>query len=117
MNNSAIVKQINTLQVLRGKKLHSINQLGFLSVPLMSEKRILDMEDIFYLKSDSNYTTIHLESNKFVVSKTLKWFTSKLNIQFFRVHQSFLINRPLAYPAHPQVPRFQHSQKSCLQLT
>ncbi|WP_109434920.1 MULTISPECIES: LytR/AlgR family response regulator transcription factor [Aquimarina] len=55
---------------------------------------IVDIKDILYAKSDNNYTTFLLVNNKeILVSKPLKSFDEKLgSYNFFRVHQSFLIN-------------------------
>jgi hypothetical protein len=62
LTNTAVVKPINTFQVSKIDTVHHIKQLGLLAIPMMSEKRILHMEDIHYLRSDSNYTTICLQS-------------------------------------------------------
>ncbi|WP_062057798.1 LytR/AlgR family response regulator transcription factor [Aquimarina longa] len=55
---------------------------------------IVKTEDILYAKSDNNYTTFLLYSGKeILVSKPLKSFDEQLTTyNFFRVHQSFLIN-------------------------
>ncbi len=55
---------------------------------------LLDKDEVIMLKSDKSYTTIFLtEERKILVSKTLKEVEKKFNFsQFFRVHNSFLIN-------------------------
>jgi len=55
---------------------------------------VVTIEDILYAKSDNNYTTFLLTYGKeILVSKPLKSFDEKLSSHnFFRVHQSFLIN-------------------------
>ncbi|WP_109301084.1 LytTR family DNA-binding domain-containing protein [Aquimarina sp. AU474] len=55
---------------------------------------IVSTGDILYAKSDNNYTTFLLTNGKeILVSKPLKSFDEKLSPHnFFRVHQSFLIN-------------------------
>ncbi|WP_158975729.1 LytTR family DNA-binding domain-containing protein [Cellulophaga sp. L1A9] len=55
---------------------------------------VITIEDILFAKSDNNYTSFLLTSGKSIlVSKPLKSFDEKLrNHNFFRVHQSFLIN-------------------------
>ncbi len=55
---------------------------------------VVHTEDILYAKSDNNYTTFKLKTGKeILVSKPLKSFDQKLTpYNFFRVHQSFLIN-------------------------
>lgn len=51
-------------------------------------------DDILYCKADSNYTEVKMSDNrKIVVSKTLKDLDATLSgLNFFRVHNSFLIN-------------------------
>ncbi len=55
---------------------------------------VVKTEDILYVKSDNNYSIFILSSGKeILVSKPLKSFDKKLTPHnFFRVHQSFLIN-------------------------
>jgi len=55
---------------------------------------LLDQEDVIMLKSDKSYTTIFLKNGKeILVSKTLKEVEKKFMFsQFFRVHNSYLIN-------------------------
>ena len=55
---------------------------------------LLDKEDVVMLKSDKSYTTIFLKDEKSIlVSKTLKEVEKKFSFsQFFRVHNSYLIN-------------------------
>ncbi len=55
---------------------------------------LLNRDDVIMLKSDKSYTTIYLKSEQqILVSKTLKEVEKKfLFHQFFRVHNSYLIN-------------------------
>lgn len=55
---------------------------------------LLNKDDVVMLKSDKSYTTIFLNDERTIlVSKTLKEVEKKFNFpQFFRVHNSFLIN-------------------------
>jgi len=55
---------------------------------------LLEQDDVIMLKSDKNYTTIFLkDDSKIIVSKTLKEVEKKFDFpQFFRVHNSYLIN-------------------------
>lgn len=52
------------------------------------------VEEILYCEADSNYTQIHLTNDrKYLVSRTLKEYEELLKDQdFFRIHNSFLIN-------------------------
>lgn len=65
-----------------------------ISVPISDGYEFIEVNDIIYCNSQSNYTYIHLsDGNKVLVSKTLKEVESALaNFFFLRVHQSYLIN-------------------------
>ena len=54
----------------------------------------LNPDDIIYCESDGNYCTIYLENKeKIVLSQKLKFMEEKLaQLQFFRIHNSYLIN-------------------------
>ncbi len=54
----------------------------------------LDIDDILYVESDGNYSTIHLEDRqKIVITKKLKEVDAILPEHFFfRIHNSYIIN-------------------------
>ena len=53
----------------------------------------VELDDIFWLKAESNYTLIHTQRGEYVYSTVLKSFEEKLpSDQFMRVHRSFIIN-------------------------
>ena len=54
----------------------------------------LDADDIVFVESDGNYSTIVLENaSKIVITKKLKEMTAVLpENQFFRIHNSYIIN-------------------------
>jgi two-component system LytT family response regulator len=54
---------------------------------------VISLRNILYFKSESNYTKIRLTcGSEHLVSKTLRIFESKLNKNFLRVHNSYIIN-------------------------
>ncbi len=61
-------------------------------VPTQESLEVIHLDEILYLKSDSNYTLIKLLQEELLISKTLKSFDEKLNHTFLRVHHSYLIN-------------------------
>lgn len=62
-------------------------------IPMAKGAIILKFEEILYCKASSNYTEIHtISGQNILLSKTLKWTSSKLDTTFRRVHKSFLIN-------------------------
>lgn len=55
---------------------------------------LIETDTIFYLEGDKNYTWIYESGNKHLVAKTLKEYEDLLDPQqFFRSHQSHLVNK------------------------
>ncbi|MEP2024799.1 MAG: LytTR family DNA-binding domain-containing protein [Reichenbachiella sp.] len=53
----------------------------------------INLSDIYYIKSDADYTEIHLSAKKHLSSETLKNWEEKLEKEkFIRVHKSYLVN-------------------------
>lgn len=53
----------------------------------------LQMQDILFLESSSNYTIFYTTNlEKVIVSKTMKEYESSLSNEFLRIHKSFIIN-------------------------
>lgn len=51
------------------------------------------IDDIFYIKSDADYTEIFLPNKKYLSSEPLRYWLEKLdNNQFMRIHKSYIIN-------------------------
>ena len=72
-------------------KLNSVE--GKITLPQQDGFQVLDVNDILYCKADDNYTEIHLENKKILVSKTLKYFEEALSkFAFARIHKSYLVN-------------------------
>ncbi|WP_088340502.1 LytR/AlgR family response regulator transcription factor [Robiginitalea sediminis] len=66
---------------------------GKVTLPQQDGFEVLDVSDIHYCKADDNYTEIHLEKRRVVVSKTLKYFEEALQeYPFVRIHKSYLVN-------------------------
>lgn len=65
-----------------------------IAIPVSDGIEFINVEDIIYCQSQSNYTTIHLQNKKkLMFSKTLKDTQAILDkYGYLRVHQSFLIN-------------------------
>ena len=75
----------------RFKELTSNNKI---KLPTLTGFKIVNIDDIIYLESDSNYTHIYFRNgDSELLSKTMKEFEKKLPIKsFFRIHHSFIIN-------------------------
>jgi two-component system LytT family response regulator len=65
-----------------------------IAIPDMEGIELIQYDEIIYCKSDGNYTTLALISNrKMTVSKQLKYFEENIfSEQFIRIHKSYLVN-------------------------
>lgn len=56
--------------------------------------RFIDAKDILYFQADNNSTDIHLNNGEMITAfKTLKHFESVLPSQFYRIHNSYIVNK------------------------
>ena len=83
--STLMIKNIN---VDKNKK----NEIKVLLVDKGNEKKVLDVLDIVYFKSDRNYIDVHYNKNVYIIRKTLKEIQSQLPKTFVQVHRSFIIN-------------------------
>ncbi|WP_340200348.1 LytR/AlgR family response regulator transcription factor [Ascidiimonas sp. W6] len=66
---------------------------GKITIPQLDGFEVIEIANIQYCKADDNYTEIHLENKKILVSKTLKYFEEALSdFPFARIHKSYLVN-------------------------
>jgi two-component system LytT family response regulator len=64
-----------------------------ITIPQLDGFEVIDVSSIQYCKADDNYTEIHFEDRKMVVSKTLKYFEEALaEFPFARIHKSYIVN-------------------------
>jgi two-component system LytT family response regulator len=89
--NKNINRQFKTLFKNLHETKRPVNQVA---VPGMEGLVFINVSDIIHCESDSNYTTLFLNSGeKMVVTKTLKDIEALLEgNNFFRIHASHLIN-------------------------
>lgn len=66
---------------------------GKITLPQQDGFQVLNVADILFCKADDNYTEIHLDNKKILVSKTLKYFEEAMaDFPFARIHKSYLVN-------------------------
>ncbi|WP_397444973.1 LytR/AlgR family response regulator transcription factor [Polaribacter sp. R77954] len=72
------------------------NKLHHKKITINTDGKLVFLEpnDIYYVESDGNYSTLHLSKNKkIVVTKKLKEINELLpKDHFFRIHNSYIIN-------------------------
>lgn len=90
INTSNYQSQLNTLMHNFSER----NESKKLVLKNTDAIHVVTIKDILFAKSDNNYTSFLLTNGKSIlVSKPLKSFDEKLrDHNFFRVHQTFLIN-------------------------
>ena len=64
----------------------------FIFIKANTELKKAMITDIHYLTSELDYTEIHTESTRFVVSQPLKYWKDKLGNDFCQIHKSYIIN-------------------------
>ena len=84
----SIPKEIQQLDI-------KVNSNSIIKFPNSRGSQYLSLDNILYLKSDSNYTFVYFTNGKSqLFSKTLKHLTSFLpKEQFIRIHQSYVVNK------------------------
>lgn len=82
------------LDILLQKMQQPGNPLKKIAMPTLEGLQMIDISNIIYCASASNYTTLHLkQQQKLTVSRTLKEIEEMLEgYSFTRVHHSYLVN-------------------------
>ncbi len=63
--------------------------------------RFLELDEIAFLKADNNSTDITMKNGEVVIAfKTLKYFEENLPINFFRIHNSYIVNKNYVARVH-----------------
>jgi two-component system LytT family response regulator len=90
MNNNKLHEQIETFFNFYEKQ----NKVRKIVLKTTEAISIVDICDIVYCKSDSNYTTFYLKSGeKIMISRGMKEYDDLLSeYGFFRPHHSYLVN-------------------------
>lgn len=70
------------------------SRINKIVIPSLSGLELIVAQDIYYLKSDSNYTILKKsDGSQILVSKTLKSFENSLRgLGFLRIHNSYIVN-------------------------
>ena len=75
------------------KLFEGVNRNQSLCVKVFEGIFIIPFDDIVYLTSQSNYTTIHrVDGTQLVASKTMGKYEVKLDDRFIRIHSSTIVN-------------------------
>ncbi len=87
------LKSIHKVNVLDNKTefTHTIDS-NILYIKTGYEVLKIDSNEIYYIKSDGDYTEMHTENKKILTSDSLKNWLEKLTSNFCQVHKSYIIN-------------------------
>lgn len=82
------------MALMQNLQLQSKSGLEKIALPVGEGFSMVHVNDISYLKAESNYTWVFLETKeKHLIAKTLKEIEALLNFpQYFRAHKSYLVN-------------------------
>lgn len=71
-----------------------LQNMNKIIIPQQDIIHLIDTNRILYCKSDNCYTYVHMiEGEKYLLVTSLSKFSKKLNSQFIRVNQSYLVNK------------------------
>lgn len=81
------------VQLLRGATSAEREHIKWLTVPLGSERRVLAVGEICYLRADNKYTTLATRSGTYLLTSSLKQMREKLDPEvFWQIHRSIIVN-------------------------
>jgi DNA-binding LytR/AlgR family response regulator len=67
--------------------------IKWLTVPHLSERRVIAASEIWYLRADTKYTTLATRASTFLLNSSLKQIKEKLNPEmFWQIHRSIIVN-------------------------
>ncbi len=103
VDKDELIQAINRYKVQSNHSAHGEYTLLSQILDKQNERRIavnttdgvhvINLEEVFYLSSEKNYTTFHFHDSAIVASKPLGDYEKLLaEFQFVRVHRSYLIN-------------------------
>ncbi|WP_281231481.1 LytR/AlgR family response regulator transcription factor [Flavobacterium gelatinilyticum] len=94
MNSADLRDEISFLVTSDSKERQSINKSLIICIKSYGDHRYINADDICYFKADNNSTDIYLNSGEMITAfKTLKHFELVLTYPFFRIHNSYIINK------------------------
>jgi DNA-binding LytR/AlgR family response regulator len=76
-------------------------QRNLICIKSYGDYRFLELDEIAFLKADNNSTDITMQNGEVVIAfKTLKYFEENLPENFFRIHNSYIVNKNYVSRVH-----------------
>ena len=96
LNKDAVIRAVNRvstfIEILASVPARQ-DSGKFLEVKTKEGHKLINLEELEYLEADNNYAKLFLhDKSMFLSTKGLKEFEQQLPKNFFRTHQSFIIN-------------------------
>ncbi|KFF04717.1 LytR/AlgR family response regulator transcription factor [Flavobacterium reichenbachii] len=89
-----IKNEISASVIPFSQNIQNVEQPLILCIKSYGDYRYIDTAEITYFQADNNSTDIYLQSGEMITAfKTLKHFEGVLSYPFFRIHNSYMINR------------------------
>ena len=82
------------IELMNESLAHRSNAIRKIALTISDGVQMVNLDDVIYFESESNYTHVHLRNEKSIlVSKTIARFEEMVDPNLFlRVHNSFLVN-------------------------
>lgn len=93
---SPILNKLNELDSGEKKIIqeHKENERNLICIKSYGDYRFLELNDLAFLQADNNSTDITLNTGEQITAfKTLKYFEENLPSNFYRIHNSYIVNK------------------------
>ncbi len=98
--DKAVLKVITHRQRISGESLKRVidsseksTELSRIVVKKGSNLEMILVEDVFFFEASDDFVFIHTNTNRYMKSRTMKYFQSHLHdSQFVRIHRSYIVN-------------------------
>jgi DNA-binding LytR/AlgR family response regulator len=94
------IKMISKDSSLNSKVKEEVSR-NLICIKSYGDYRFLELDEIAFLKADNNSTDITMNNGEVIIAfKTLKYFEENLPNYFFRIHNSYIVNKNYVSRVH-----------------
>lgn len=100
---SPILEEIRSIKIPETKIVSNPeeNDRHLICIKSYGDYRFLELNDIAFMKADNNSTDITMHNGEEITAfKTLKYFEENLPSNFYRIHNSYIVNRDYVSRVH-----------------
>ncbi|MCB0443367.1 MAG: LytTR family transcriptional regulator [Flavobacterium sp.] len=98
-----ILSEIKNITIESPKAIVASDEIhrNLICIKSYGDYRFLELDEITFLKADNNSTDITLHNGEVITAfKTLKYFEENLPVNFFRIHNSYIVNKNYVSRVH-----------------